>query len=65
VSCLAGYASAPGGRPLAFAILSGDLARRDAVAPADMERPDCGADWARRSRHMQSRLLERWTTLYA
>jgi D-alanyl-D-alanine carboxypeptidase/D-alanyl-D-alanine-endopeptidase (penicillin-binding protein 4) len=65
VSCLAGYASAPGGRPLAFAILSGDLARRDAVAPADMERPDGGADWARRSRHMQSRLLERWTTLYA
>src|SRR5690606_10063502 len=36
ISTLAGYASVAPGRELAFAIFTGDVARRDALSPAQM-----------------------------
>lgn len=65
VSTLAGYIDPPGGRRLAFAILSGDLARRAALPPEDRERPPGGEAWAKRARGLQGQLLARWAGLYA
>mgnify|MGYP000010554905 CR=1 FL=1 len=45
VSTLAGYVTGPGGRPMAFAILSGDVARRDALPLEQRERPPGGRAW--------------------
>ena len=63
VSALAGYVSA-GGSDLAFAIFTGDIARRDAVPDNQKERPEGGRAWARRSRKMQQQLIERWAAVY-
>ncbi|SPH16845.1 D-alanyl-D-alanine carboxypeptidase DacB [Defluviimonas aquaemixtae] len=65
VSTLAGYVSAPGDTELAFAIFTGDVARRDAVPDAQRERPDGGRDWIRRSKRLQQQLIERWVAVYA
>lgn len=65
VSTLAGYIDPPGGRRLAFAILSGDLARRAALPPEDRERPPGGEAWAKRARLLQGQLVARWAGLYA
>ena len=64
VSTLTGYVTAPGDRVLAFAILSGDTARRATIAPDDMERPDGARAWAGRARWMQQQFITRWTALY-
>ncbi len=61
VSSLAGFVTAPGGRDLAFAIFSADTARRDAIPPAERERPPGSKSWARRSRRMQRDLIREWT----
>lgn len=60
VSTLAGYVTGPGGRPMAFAILSGDVARRDALPLEQRERPPGGRAWLGRARGLQNALLARW-----
>lgn len=65
VSTLAGYARPQGGREIVFAIFSADLARRDAIAVAQRERPPGAPDWARRARTLQQALIERWAALRA
>jgi D-alanyl-D-alanine carboxypeptidase/D-alanyl-D-alanine-endopeptidase (penicillin-binding protein 4) len=62
-SALVGYAAGPGGRPVAFAIFAADVPRREAVPLAEREEPPGSKSWARRSRVMQSQLLEHWTAL--
>lgn len=64
VSTLAGYASAPGGRELTFAIFTGDVARRDAVPDSEKERPPGASAWNKRSKLLQQQLIERWSTIY-
>lgn len=63
VSGLAGYARAPGGREIAFAIFSADLARRAAIPEAERENPPGARAWAARARALQQGLLERWAAL--
>lgn len=65
VSTLSGYASMPDGTDLAFAILTADIDRRDALSMSERERPDGGAQWSRRSRILQQQLLQRWGLLHA
>ncbi len=62
-SALVGYATAPGGRTVAFAVFAANSPRRDAVPPDQREEPPGSKAWARRSRVMQSQLLEHWTGL--
>lgn len=58
VSTLAGYAQ--GERRVIFAILTGDPARREAVA--GQEAPAGVAPWVRRSKALQQALIEGWVT---
>jgi D-alanyl-D-alanine carboxypeptidase/D-alanyl-D-alanine-endopeptidase (penicillin-binding protein 4) len=64
VSGLGGYVTAPSGRVLAFAIFAADTARRDGLVGEARERPPGGAEWTRRARGMQARLIDRWAGLY-
>lgn len=59
VSSLVGYVPA-GNRKLAFAILTADTARRDAIPPDQRERPPGARGWANRSRNLQKSLLAHW-----
>ena len=61
VSALAGYVAEGG---LAFAILTADVARREALSEAERERPPGGRAWTRRSRALQSALIGRWAAVY-
>ena len=65
VSSLAGFVTASNGRDLAFAILTADTARRDAIPPAERERPPGSKSWARRSRNLQKQLIRNWADRYA
>ncbi len=65
VSGLGGYARIPGGREIAFAIFSADLARRAAIPADQAERPADAPGWARRARTLQQGLIERWAALHA
>ncbi|MDM7256025.1 MAG: D-alanyl-D-alanine carboxypeptidase, partial [Paracoccus sp. (in: a-proteobacteria)] len=58
VSTLAGYAQ--GERGVVFAILTGDTARREAVA--GHEAPAGVAPWVKRSKRLQQGLIEGWVT---
>jgi D-alanyl-D-alanine carboxypeptidase/D-alanyl-D-alanine-endopeptidase (penicillin-binding protein 4) len=64
VSTLVGYVSGPGGRDLAFAIFTGDVARRDAVPDSQREQPPGVGAWVRRSKRLQQHLIERWVAVY-
>ena len=64
VSSLAGYLTAPDGRPLTFAIFTADMERRAAIPRADRERPKGAKGWSRRSRVLQHQLLSRWALEY-
>jgi len=64
VSTLAGYVETADGRPLVFAIFTGDLERRAAIPREQRERPQGARGWARRSRWLQHRLIERWVTRF-
>jgi len=64
VSSLAGYVTASDGTTLAFAIFTGDTARRARIPREDMERPEGAKAWASRSRWLQYQLLRRWAALY-
>ncbi|OCX64495.1 D-alanyl-D-alanine carboxypeptidase/D-alanyl-D-alanine-endopeptidase [Thioclava sp. SK-1] len=61
VSTLAGYMTAADGRELVFAIFTGDLRRRAQAKKVD--KPQGSTAWVRRSKILQSQLLERWGTL--
>lgn len=60
VSALAGYCTATDGTEMAFAILTADVPRRDALTMAERERPEGGRTWITRSKKLQQRLLQRW-----
>jgi D-alanyl-D-alanine carboxypeptidase/D-alanyl-D-alanine-endopeptidase (penicillin-binding protein 4) len=64
VSSLAGYVTTPGGRDLAFAILSADPARRDALPMESRESAPGMKSWVGRARRMQGQLLTRWSVAY-
>lgn len=64
VSALAGYMQA-GERPLAFAIFTADVPRRDAIPIEGRERPPGARSWASRSRRLQRELIGRWSRVYA
>lgn len=64
VSALTGFVTAPDGTELAFAIFTGDIKRRAGLKKAERERPQGGRSWARRSRALQLKLIERWATVY-
>lgn len=64
VSALAGFMTAPDGTELVFAILTGDVARRDAVPVELREAPQGARSWATRSRRLQQQLIERWGAVY-
>ena len=64
VSSLAGFVNTANGRDLAFSILTADTARRDAIPPAERERPPGSKSWARRSRRLQRDLLRNWAQSY-
>lgn len=63
VSGLGGYARAPGGREIVFAVFSANMDRRSSIAEADRDRPPGAQDWARRARVLQQALIERWAAL--
>lgn len=64
VSGLAGYIQPPSGKELTFAIFSADTRRRDALSMAEREQPEGGAQWTRRARNMQHRLISHWASQY-
>ncbi|RKF12913.1 D-alanyl-D-alanine carboxypeptidase/D-alanyl-D-alanine-endopeptidase [Roseovarius spongiae] len=64
VSTLSGYATGPGGRRLAFAILTGNEAQREALNGEVSDRPPGAAAWNRRSKRLQQQLIERWDAVY-
>jgi D-alanyl-D-alanine carboxypeptidase/D-alanyl-D-alanine-endopeptidase (penicillin-binding protein 4) len=65
VSTLAGYADIPGGRRLAFAILTGDLARRSALSEDEADQAPGAKSWNTRSKGLQQALLARWGQAFA
>ncbi len=64
VSGLAGYVEVEDGRELAFAVLSGDIARRDGLPMEQRESPPGGHGWNTQAKYLQQRLLHRWANLY-
>ena len=62
VSNLAGYAQAPEGRALAFAILTADEPRR--AASEGQELPEGVMGWTKRSKALQQALIEGWLEEY-
>lgn len=65
VSALAGYATGPGGRPLAFAIFTGNYDLRAGFDKSTQDRPPGSAAWNARSKRLQQNLIERWNAVYA
>ena len=62
VSGLAGFATAPSGRALAFAVLASDLPRRARTRGDEV--PEGARAWNRRAKRLQQGLIERWAALY-
>ncbi|WP_434290766.1 D-alanyl-D-alanine carboxypeptidase/D-alanyl-D-alanine endopeptidase [Celeribacter sp. SCSIO 80788] len=66
VSALAGYADAPGGGRMAFAIFAADVPRREAAKAAGAEeRPEGARTFNTRAKKLQQALIERWAGVYA
>jgi D-alanyl-D-alanine carboxypeptidase/D-alanyl-D-alanine-endopeptidase (penicillin-binding protein 4) len=65
VSALAGYVTGAGGRKLAFAIFTGDTARRDAIPESQREDPPGASAWVKRSKRLQAQLIADWASAYA
>ena len=63
VSSLAGFIDA-GERRLAFAVLTADTERRDAIPPEQRERPPGVKGWGNRSRRLQKDLLRNWAQTF-
>ena len=64
VSTLAGFARAPSGRDLAFAVFCGDMDRRATLDTAQAERPPGARDYNGRAKRLQQALIERWAAVY-
>jgi D-alanyl-D-alanine carboxypeptidase/D-alanyl-D-alanine-endopeptidase (penicillin-binding protein 4) len=64
VSTLAGFARAPSGRDLAFAIFCGDLDRRATLDPAEESRPAGARGYNTRAKQLQQALIERWAAVH-
>lgn len=64
VSALAGYATAPGGRDLVFAIFAADEPTRAKISREERERPPGGRTYATRARRLQRQLIMRWGTVF-
>ena len=64
VSGLSGFATAPSGRVLAFAIFASDLPRRARAQASGEEVPEGARAWNRRAKALQQGLIERWAQLY-
>ncbi|PVA10893.1 D-alanyl-D-alanine carboxypeptidase/D-alanyl-D-alanine-endopeptidase [Pelagivirga sediminicola] len=64
VSALAGYATGPSGRPLAFAIFAHDPDSRVGLENSTDDRPPGAATWNRRAKTLQQALIERWDAAY-
>ncbi len=64
VSTLAGFARAPSGRDLAFAIFCGDLDRRSQFDSAQEQRPPGARTYNRAAKQLQQALIERWAAVY-
>ena len=64
VSGLSGFATAPSGRALAFAVFASDLPRRARAQAAGEEIPEGARAWNRRAKALQQGLIERWAALY-
>ncbi len=64
VSSLAGYATSPKGKELAFAILTANDDLRAKVDSKNDTRPPGSKSWNTRSKRLQQKLIERWSTLY-
>lgn len=62
VSTLAGYIRTPDGNDLAFAILSGDVPRREIGKRSPDEQPQGASGYNTRAKRLQQRLLQRWST---
>ena len=62
VSTLAGYMTAPDGTELVFTIFTSDLTQRR--RSRGQERPAGQRDWVKRSKILQSQLLQRWAAVY-
>lgn len=65
VSSLAGFVKTRSGRKLAFAILTADTERRDAIPPDQRESPSGAKGWSRRSRQLQKELIRGWAERFA
>lgn len=64
VSALSGYATAPSGKDLAFAIFTADEALRRGLDSSSGTRPQGSVTWNRRSKKLQQSLIERWARRY-
>ncbi len=64
VSSLSGYSTDPDNRQLAFAIFTGNEAKRRALGDSAQERPPGTAAWNKRSKRLQQQLIERWHAVY-
>ncbi len=64
VSGLSGYVKTGVRKNLAFAIFAADMPRRNAILPADRERPPGAKGWTKRARVLQWGLINRWIELY-
>ena len=65
VSALAGYATAPNGKRLAFAIFTANEDKRAASDRATQDSPPGAAVWNRKAKKLQQALIERWVGVYA
>jgi len=65
VSTLAGYAVAPNGKRLAFAIFSSSVEKRKSFDKSTPDRPPGASAWNKRAKRLQQKLIERWSTIYA
>ena len=63
VSGLAGVARGDGGREVAFAVFTGDLAKRARGLASGDEIPDGARPWNASSKRVQRELIGRWTAL--
>ena len=64
VSTLAGFARAPSGRDLAFAIFCGDLERRGTFDTSQETRPPGARGYNGRAKQLQQALIERWAAVH-
>ena len=65
VSSLAGYATAPDGTTLAFAIFAADARQRATIDRASQVTAPGARSWNRRAKRLQQALIERWTLTYS